>query len=234
MAIVIPCVDIQRGRAVRLYKGDPKQETVYFDSPLLAAQHWAGLGAKMLHIVDLDAATGAGNNRQVIREIVEVVKIPIEIGGGVRGLQIARDVLALGVARVVVGTVAVTHPELLDAMLTEFDSERIVVSIDARDNLVAVKGWVETSATKADELARQVWQQGVRSIIYTDVTRDGTLEGLSEAPLKTMRAAWAGELIVGGGVRDVRDVALLDTLGIEGAIVGRAIYEGTLKLEETI
>lgn len=229
MVHVIPCVDIQRGRAVRLYKGDPKLETVYFDSPLKAAQHWANLGASLLHLVDLDAATGTGENRQIIFDIAKSLGVSVEVGGGIRNLETARQLLDGGVQRIIIGTAAVTNPEFLRAALLEFGAEHVVVSVDAKDGLVAVKGWAEQSSLTSTELAKQVWAAGVRTLIYTDIARDGTLEGLNPEPLAPMRAAWAGELIAGGGVRDQRDIRLLETLRIEGVIVGRAIYEGTLK-----
>jgi phosphoribosylformimino-5-aminoimidazole carboxamide ribotide isomerase len=232
MVNVIPCVDIQRGRAVRLFKGDPNLETVYFESPLEAAQHWIGLGAKMVHLVDLDAATGAGSNFELIQSMTKELNVPVEVGGGVRSLEVARTLIQGGVGRIIIGTVAVTQPEVLEACLSEFGAARVVVSIDAKHGAVAVKGWAETSAVSATDLAARVWGAGVRTLIYTDITRDGTLEGLDEAPLRTMRDAWRGELIAGGGVRDANDIALLGTLKIEGAIVGRALYEGTLKYGE--
>ena len=229
MVEVIPCVDIQRGRAVRLFKGDPNLETVYFDSPLLAAQHWAGKGAALVHLVDLDAATGAGSNREVILEIARTLGVPVEVGGGVRSLDAAQALLEGGVQQVVIGTIAVTQPEVVNVILERFGAGSVVVSIDARDGLVAVKGWAETSKVQATELAAKVWAQGVRTLIYTDVTRDGTLEGLDEAPLRAIRAAWPGRLLAGGGVARTDDLELLERVGIEGAIVGRALYEGTLE-----
>jgi phosphoribosylformimino-5-aminoimidazole carboxamide ribotide isomerase len=229
MVNVIPCVDIQRGRAVRLYKGDPKLETVYFDSPLEAALFWANRGAKIVHLVDLDAATGAGENRAIILEIAKVLGVPVEVGGGIRSLESARELLNGGVQRIIIGTAAVTNPELLKAAILEFGTDKVVVSLDAKDGLVAVKGWAEQSTLTAVELAAQVWEAGIRTLIYTDIARDGTLEGLNPEPLKPMRLAWAGELIAGGGVRDQADIRLLETLRIEAVIVGRAIYEGTLK-----
>ncbi len=229
MVQIIPCVDIQRGRAVRLYKGDPKLETVYFDSPLEAAQHWANLGAKLVHLVDLDAATGAGENRAIILEIAQKLPVPVEVGGGIRNLETAQELLSGGVSRIIIGTAAITNPEFLAAALLEFGAEKVVVSLDAKDGLVAIKGWAEQSTQTAVDAAARVWDVGVRTLIYTDIARDGTLEGLNPEPLKPMRSAWAGELIAGGGVRDERDIALLENLSIEGVIVGRAIYEGTLQ-----
>ncbi len=230
MVEVIPCVDIQRGRAVRLFKGDPKLETVYFEHPLEAAKHWVSKGAGLVHLVDLDAATGAGENRSIILSIAKTLNVPVEVGGGVRSLEAARILLEGGVQQVVIGTVAVTNPEIVESILESFGVGAVIVSIDARDGLVAVKGWAETSHTHATDLAAKVWAQGVRTLIYTDVTRDGTLEGLDERPLEEIRAAWAGRLVAGGGVASSKDLDLLERVGIEGAIVGRALYEGTLEL----
>ncbi len=226
---VIPCVDIQRGRAVRLYKGDPQQETVYFQSPLEAAQHWVSLGAELVHLVDLDAATGTGSNLEIILEIAAKLSVPVEVGGGVRSLEAAQKLLTGGVSQVVIGTVAVTQPEVLTQCLESFGAGAAIVSIDATGGRVAIKGWAETSHTLATDLASSVWAAGVRTLIYTDITRDGTLQGLDAAPLEAMRAAWPGRLVAGGGVRDTNDLDLLQRIGVEGAIVGRALYEGTLK-----
>ncbi|MFN3267420.1 MAG: 1-(5-phosphoribosyl)-5-[(5-phosphoribosylamino)methylideneamino]imidazole-4-carboxamide isomerase [Deinococcales bacterium] len=227
MVQIIPCVDIQRGRAVRLYKGDPKLETVYFDSPLEAAAHWAKKAA-LLHLVDLDAAVGTGENRGIILEAAK--QYHIEVGGGIRSLGVARLLLEGGVKRVVIGTAAVSDPAFLEAALLEFGAERVVVSLDAKDGVVALKGWLESSGLEATEVAKKVWAAGVRTLIYTDISRDGTLEGFNPVPLAPVREVWKGELIAGGGVRDERDIAVLATLGVEGVIVGRAIYEGTLTL----
>lgn len=224
---VIPCVDIQKGRAVRLFEGDPDKETVYFDNPLAAARHWAELGATWLHLVDLDAALGTGNNRAIIKTIATELDVKIEVGGGIRSLESARAWLET-VDRVVLGTVAVTQPNVVEALLEEFDSERIVVSVDAKEGLVAVKGWAEVSEISAVELAERSLKQGVTQLIYTDISRDGTLKGINPDPVKKVRAAFPHTLIGGGGVAKDADLELYEELGLEGAIVGRALYEGTI------
>ncbi|MBB6099749.1 phosphoribosylformimino-5-aminoimidazole carboxamide ribotide isomerase [Deinobacterium chartae] len=228
MALVIPCVDIQAGRAVRLYEGDPDRETVYFDSPLEAALHWERLGAEMLHLVDLDAATGRGENKELIRQIARSVSVPVEVGGGVRDSEAARTLLEAGVARVVVGTAAVKDPELVRHLIARHGASQVVVSVDARGGEVAVSGWAEGSGVQVATILAALEGAGLQTLIFTDVSRDGTLRGLDRQLMAEVRALWPHELIVGGGVRDTQDVQLLDELGIEGAIVGRAIYEGTL------
>ena len=225
---IIPCVDIQGGRAVRLYEGDPDQETVYFKSPLLAAQHWAGLGAALIHVVDLDAATGRGENRQLIAGMVSQLDVALEVGGGIRDLTSADTLLKLGASRVVIGTAAVRQPELVAELLELHGPEKIVVSLDARWPDVAVSGWAEASGMKVAQMTARLGEAGLETLIFTDVTRDGTLKGLDRELMAQVRQLWTNTLIVGGGVADVRDTELLSKLGIEGAIVGRAIYEGTL------
>ena len=224
---VIPAVDIQQGRAVRLFEGDPERETVYFDAPVDAARHWTELGAAWLHVVDLDAALGRSDNGGLIRTLARDVNARVELGGGVRSVEVAAEWLE-HVERVVLGTVAIHEPEVVDALVAEFGADRVVVSIDARDGRVAVRGWAEVTDVDAAELARRVEGQGVRHLIYTDITRDGTLRGVDEAPVARMRAAFPHRLVAGGGVGVDADLELYERLGLDGAIVGRALYEGTI------
>jgi len=228
--LLIPAVDIQSGRAVRLLEGDPNQETVYFENPVEAALHWQAQGAQMLHLVDLDAATGRGENRQVLRAVATALSIPFQVGGGVRSLEAARALLALGVCRVVVGTLAVKAPEVLGQMLAEWGPERVVVSLDARGLEVVVSGWSEATALQVPELARRLWAMGLRALIYTDVRRDGTLAGLDLEVVRAVRSAWPGFLIAGGGIASDADIVGLQSLGVEGAISGKALYEGRISL----
>jgi phosphoribosylformimino-5-aminoimidazole carboxamide ribotide isomerase len=224
---IIPCVDIQNGKAVRLFEGDPNRETVYFESPLEAAQHWTNLGAEWLHLVDLDAALGKGNNDLVIGQIAATLETNIEVGGGIRSLESARKWLEV-VDRIVLGTVAISQPDIVDALVADYGADRIVISVDAKDGLVAVKGWKEISNIQATDLAKNVMKQGITHVIYTDITRDGTLKGVNPEPVKAMREAFPHVLIAGGGVARDADLELYETLGLEGAIVGRALYEGTI------
>ncbi|MCP2014318.1 phosphoribosylformimino-5-aminoimidazole carboxamide ribotide isomerase [Deinococcus sp. HSC-46F16] len=225
---IIPCVDIQSGRAVRLYGGDPDRETVYFDSPLDAARHWVGLGAGLVHLVDLDAATGRGENRAILRQIAAELGVPVEVGGGIRDRAAAEALLEAGVERVVIGTAAVKHPALVRDLIAAHGPERVVVSLDARGLEVAIHGWAEGSGLQVAELTPRLADAGLETLIFTDVTRDGTLKGLDRELMRQVRGLWVNTLIVGGGVANVEDVRLLAEEGIHGAIVGRAIYEGTL------
>jgi len=230
--LVIPAVDIQGGRAVRLYEGDPSRETVYYENPVEAALHWQKQGARMLHLVDLDAATGRGENRAVLREVAGAITIPFEVGGGVRTVGAGREILALGASRVVVGTAAVKAPQVLEQLLGEFGPERVVVSLDARGLEVVISGWTERTALRVQDLSLRMWEMGVRTLIYTDVRRDGTLTGLDLEVVREVRAAWPGFLIAGGGIASEADILGLENLGVEGAIVGKALYEGRIDLKK--
>ncbi len=219
---------------MRLFEGDPQKETIYFENPLEAALHWQNQGAKMLHLVDLDAATGRGENRAVLRLIAQEISIPFEVGGGVRSLEAAREILELGAKRVVVGTAAVKAPQVLQEMLEVFGHEKVVVSLDAKGLDVVVSGWFEGTAQDVRVLAGQMWAAGVRTLIYTDVRRDGTLLGLDLEVIAQVRQAWPGFLIAGGGIATDADIEGLKSLGVEGAITGKAIYEGKISLSKWV
>lgn len=224
---VIPAVDVQRGRAVRLYEGDPARETVYFDDPVAAARHWDALGAELLHLVDLDATLGTGSNAAVIEAIAGAVGARLELGGGIRSAADAERWLKV-VDRVVLGTVAVAQPELVSELVERHGPERVCVSVDARAGKVAVRGWVETTELKATDLAAEMHRRGITDLIYTDVSRDGTMQGVDEAAVAAVRAAFPGHLLAGGGVGRDADLDLYQRLGLQGAIVGRALYEGKI------
>lgn len=225
---IVPAVDVQGGRAVRLFEGDPDRETVYYEQPLDAARHWASLGAATLHLVDLDAALGRGDNRAVIEPIARELDVRTEIGGGVRSVEVAEAWLEV-VDRVVLGTVVLDAPEVVPALLDRFGPERIVVTVDAKDGFVAVRGWREVTDVAATELAARMEAAGVRELIYTDVGRDGTLQGVDPEPVARMREAFPHRLVAGGGVATDADLDTYERLGLDGAIVGRALYEGTIR-----
>jgi len=222
---VIPCVDVRRGRAVRLYEGDPERETVYHDTPLEAARRWVARGASRLHVVDLDAALGEGGNLEAIEALCRGVPASVQVAGGVRSVEEAERRLGFAAA-VVVGTAAVTRPELVEELLARFGPERVIVSVDAAGGEVRVRGWRDGAGVDAAALAREMEARGVRRLIFTDTTRDGTLRGVDPGPVAAVREAFAGTLHAGGGVASDADLDLYERLGLEGAIVGRALYEG--------
>jgi phosphoribosylformimino-5-aminoimidazole carboxamide ribotide isomerase len=231
--LLIPAVDLKGGQAVRLLEGDPSRETPYGD-PVLAALRFQEEGARYLHLVDLDRALGTGDNREAVEAIRKALRIPFELAGGIRSLEALREALALGADRAVVGTVAVKEPDLLEAMLAEAGPERLAVALDARGLSVVVSGWQERTSVSALDLLSQWAAMGVRTLIYTDVRRDGTLMGLDLEVVARVREAWPHTLIAGGGIAGLQDLLGLKALGVEGAILGKALYEGRIRLSEVL
>ncbi len=231
---IIPAVDIRAGRCVRLYQGDFQRETVFGDDPAAMARSWQDAGATRLHVVDLDGAReGRPVNAQAIRRLVEAVSIPVEVGGGLRDRQSVDRYLEAGVDRVVLGTVAVKDPSLLADAIAEH-GERIVVTIDARVGMVAVEGWQEETPLSAAELMSELAAKGVPRFIYTDALRDGTLQGPDFAAVAAVLARVGVPVIYAGGVSSVADLVRLASLGVEGAIVGQALYTGAVNFEEAL
>ncbi len=236
--IIFPAIDLRNGRCVRLVEGKLENETVFSDDPAAMARQWAAQGAGYLHVVDLDGAfAGAPQNLPVVKSIVEAVAIPVQLGGGIRSLETIEEVLATGVARVILGTSSVSQPEMVEEAVRRFGAERIVIGIDARDGKVALHGWVEKTEIGAIELARQMQSLGIKHIIFTDIARDGKLQGPNLVSVREMAAALEIGVIASGGVSridDIRALKQLAPLGVEGVITGKAIYTGSLNLAEAL
>ncbi len=235
--LIIPAIDLHRGRCVRLRRGEREQETVYSNNPAEIALRWQAAGAQRLHVVDLDGAfAGKPVNLPAIAAITAAVEIPVQLGGGIRDRSTVEGAFKLGVSRVVLGTAAVEEPVLL-AELVGLYGERIVAGIDARDGVAAIKGWVENSSRRAVDLALEMEKIGVREIIYTDISRDGMLEGPNLQAMQEMARALRISVIASGGVSSLEDLLRLQELekdGIKGVIVGQALYSGFLDLQEAI
>jgi len=235
--LIIPAIDLKDGRCVRLFQGDMDQETVYFEDPVAAAKHWVGEGATFLHIVDLNGAVeGRPVHTREVAAICGVAGLSVELGGGLRSVDAVQTALELGVSRVVIGTAAYDNAELLQTLCKKFPG-KIVVGIDARQGKVAVKGWKETTAMEAVDLARRCEQDGAARIIYTDISRDGTRDGVNlEETLKIARAV-SIPIIASGGVatlEDIRKLLPLEKEGVEGVVVGKALYSGAFKFKDTV
>ncbi len=230
--IIYPAIDIKGGKCVRLTQGLKDQEKVYYDWPQEVARLWQEKGARWLHVVDLDGAFGGrARNYEIVKEMVTSATIPIQIGGGIRSLENIEAWLALGIKRVILGTKALEDPVMLKEALKRF-SEEIVVSIDAKNGLVTTEGWVKTSSIKAVDFAMRLEAQGVRRIVYTDISRDGMLSGPNFEALENLKGAVGLEIIASGGISSLKDLTALQRMGIEGAIVGKALYEGRIDLAE--
>lgn len=235
--IIFPAIDIRGGKCVRLLKGDFAKETVFSDKPEDMAKKWQAQGAAFLHLVDLDGALkGKSQNLATVEKILAAVDIPVELGGGIRTMENIDEVLKLGVRRVILGSVAVRSPELVREACAKY-GDRIVVGIDAKDGIVAVDGWGVSGNVEATALAKEMKKAGVKTIIYTDISRDGTLAGVNvEATAKLARESGVN-IVASGGVKSIDDIKALKLYekdGIEGVIVGKSIYMGTLDLAEAI
>ncbi|MBF0569413.1 MAG: 1-(5-phosphoribosyl)-5-[(5-phosphoribosylamino)methylideneamino]imidazole-4-carboxamide isomerase [Candidatus Omnitrophica bacterium] len=235
--IIIPAIDIKNGKVVRLFQGKFDQVTEYGEDPLAMARQWAALGAKCLHVVDLDGAlAGERRNKDVIKRIVAEVKIPVEIGGGIRTRDVVDDYLNAGAARIILGTKVVDDRKFLAEVLKAWDG-RIAVSLDCSNGFVAQRGWVETSTVKGVDLAKELAAMGFKYIIYTDIARDGALTGPNMDGLKEILKIAGVNVIASGGIKDIADIRALLALkapNLYGAITGRAIYEGKLDLKEAL
>jgi phosphoribosylformimino-5-aminoimidazole carboxamide ribotide isomerase len=227
-----PAIDLLGGKCVRLRQGDYAQETVFGDDPAAMARRWTEEGGRHLHLVDLDAAkNGSSANLASIRAIVEAVAIPCELGGGVRSREKIAELLEIGLARLVVGTLALKEPDWFRQVCREFPN-RLVLGIDARDGMVATDGWLETSETSAIELARQFAGEPIAAIVYTDIATDGMMAGPNVAAMAEMQRSVDVPVVASGGVTTVDDVRRLRDAGMAGCIIGRALYEGTIDLKE--
>ena len=232
---VIPAVDLLRGRCVRLYQGDYERETVYSENPLEVALDWVNLGATRLHVIDLDGARdGTMANQAIVEDIASSISVPIQLGGGIRTVEIARDAIRLGVDRVIAGTAALENPEILQDMCDELGSNVVVVGVDARDGYVAIHGWTQGSRVRASDLVQRMADIGVRRFMYTDVARDGTLTEPNFGAIDALVSQTNGQLIAAGGISSVQHLVRLNEIGVEGAIVGKALYAGTIDFGEAL
>jgi phosphoribosylformimino-5-aminoimidazole carboxamide ribotide isomerase len=229
---IIPAIDLRNGKCVRLFQGDYEKETIFSDDPVSVALRWQSEGARRLHIVDLDgAAQGKPGNLDTIEDIVAAIDIPVQVGGGIRTIETIEQLFAAGVERAIMGTVAVEKPDLVKEACQKF-SDRIIISIDARDRIVATRGWIQKSEAIASELASKMIELGATRFIYTDISRDGTLTSPNFEAIAEFLSQVSAPVIAAGGISSVYHLTRLAELGVEGAIVGKAIYTGDVKLSE--
>ena len=232
--LILPAIDLYEGQAVRLLYGDYKKMTVYNPDPVAVARDFLAAGATEIHVVDLEGARdGTTPNLEVVRAIAAIPGMAVEIGGGIRSLDTVRAYLGAGVRRVILGTAAVTDEAFLRAALAEF-GDAIAVSVDIRDGKVAIKGWTEDSGLDAYEFCRHLDALGVRTLISTDITKDGAMQGANHELYRTLSRELTMNIIASGGVSSMEDVTRLAALGIYGAIIGRAYYTGAITLSDAI
>jgi phosphoribosylformimino-5-aminoimidazole carboxamide ribotide isomerase len=244
---IFPAIDLRGGQVVRLKQGDPHAQTTFSDNPTAVAQQWAAQGARWLHVVNLDGAFTGDTpfvqlsrphaNLNALRDILQTVNVPVQFGGGLRDLPSIAYVIGLGVVRVIIGTAAVKNPSLVSEAITAFGAEKIVVGLDAKEGIVATHGWQEMSALRVGEVVLRMKALGVRRIVFTDIARDGMLQGVNVEAARQLAKDSGLQLIASGGVAsldDIRQLKAVECDGIEGVIVGQALYTGAINLREAI
>ena len=231
---IIPAIDIRDSRCVRLYQGDYEQETVFDDNPATVALRWKSQGARWLHVVDLDGArAGEPRNVAVVQQLVDVSGLLVELGGGVRREDVVEELLGKGVMRIIVGTVAVENPRLVKRLIGRF-GEAVIVGLDARDGRIAVRGWQKDTETDVLVLAREMVGIGVGRFIYTDVKRDGTLTEPNFEAIERLAGDVSVPIVASGGICKLEHLVRLKQLGVDGCVVGKALYTGDINLREAI
>ena len=230
---IIPAIDLLDGRVVRLYQGDYNRETIFSTDPIDTAKKWQDLGASRIHIVDLNGAKeGSLHHKNVIDKVVSNLSIPVQLGGGLRTIESVNEILNLGVQRVILGSVIVTNPDLVSDVITKY-GDAIICGLDAKDGFIMVQGWEKSSKSDVFEVVEKLISIGAKRFIYTDISRDGTMEGPNIDSLRTFLATSSpSRVIASGGVSSIKDVLELSTMGLEGVIIGKSLYSGAIDFTE--
>jgi phosphoribosylformimino-5-aminoimidazole carboxamide ribotide isomerase len=228
---IIPAIDLMEGKVVRLYRGDPKKKTIYSENPLEIAKKWESAGADMLHLVDLDATLGTGSNFELLKDIAESVKIPVEVAGGFRNEKIVEEAIEFA-QRVVIGTLAFKDKTVLDKLLKKYGNEKLVISVDHKDGLIVVNGWQQTTDVALIDAVNDFIKMGFSEYLSTSIVRDGTLDGPDLESLKMVNEIKNVNLIVSGGISNIEDIVKVKELDPFGVILGKALYENQVTIEE--
>lgn len=229
--IIVPAVDISKGKCVRLVRGRLEESIVYYEDPLIAAKRWEEEGAELIHVIDLDAAIGVGNNYDAITRIIREVKVPVQVGGGIRSLEVAKSYLDVGAERVIFGTAAL-ELGLIRKALIDFGRDRVMVAVDHAMGRVAIKGWRELLELNAEILCKNLIELGVKRILMTSIDRDGTLKGPNLAYSLRIASSLPAEFYLAGGFSKIEEIIPLKRTNIAGVIVGRALYEGLIDFKK--
>jgi len=236
--IIYPAIDLKEGQCVRLVQGKAENKTVYSSDPAAMAFSFQEQGAEWLHIVDLDGAfQGCSGNYETIQQIAARITIPFQVGGGLRRQEDVENILGIGASRVIIGTRAVTSPDFIQDLLSQFGPKKIILGLDARDGMVAIEGWVEKSSLRVLDFAQQMQRLGVQTAVYTDVSRDGLLQGPNMEAIRQMAELSGLEIIASGGVStaaNIRQLKEMESLGVSGAIIGKALYDGKIALKDAL
>ncbi len=230
----MPAVDIKNGKCVQLVQGKPGTEQIVLDNPAEVALEWENKGASALHVIDLGGALEEGGNIPVVEEILKKVSVPVQMGGGIRTMDDAAHLLNMGVSRIILGTLAIKHPETVDLLSREFGSERIMVALDSKDSRVVVRGWTEKTNKTAPQLGKIMENRGAGGILFTNVDHEGLLGGFRVEPLLELLESVDIPVVYSGGISTLEDVATLSQTDAYGVVIGSALYKGTINFEDTL
>lgn len=234
MFLVIPALDLKDGKCVRLRQGDPRKKTIELENPLEIARNWDALGAPRLHLVDLDGAIGGERkNEQIVREIIQELAIPVQFGGGIRSIEDARLFLDLGAEKIIIGTIAIQEPKIIEKLAEKYGGERIIVALDSRGGKVVVKGWTESTDIKAAEIVKK-FEENVSEVLFTNVDVEGMMKGIDEKAIKEIIDSTSLGVLVSGGVASLDDVKKIKKLGAEGVVIGSALYARKINYKEAL
>lgn len=233
---VIPAIDLIKGKVIRLSRGEPDSAKSYerFGDPLQVAKKWELEGARYLHLIDLDAATGRGDNRRVVSEIIRGVGIPVQVGGGIRSTAVVEELLKEGAGRVIIGTLAFERDYSMKKLVEKIGCERIMVALDYLEGMVMVKGWKDSTGLSLEQAMEKFLTLGVKLFLLTSISRDGLLIGPDHATLRDLSKRFKGGLFVAGGVGSLNDLTRLKTIGVDGVVVGKALYEARFSLKDAL
>jgi phosphoribosylformimino-5-aminoimidazole carboxamide ribotide isomerase len=233
--LIIPAVDIKNGKCVQLVQGEPGTEQVVIENPHEVAKNWENRGARILHVIDLDGAFGdSKKNVEVIKKIISEINVPVQMGGGIRTKDDAAKLLKMGVHKVILGTMAIENPEIVQELSNEFGSERIIVALDSKDSMVVVKGWTEKTSKSAPEYGKIFEENGAGGILFTNVNYEGLLKGFDVNPLMELLNAVDISVIYSGGITSIEDIKKVSATDAAGVVVGSALYKGKISFEEAL
>lgn len=232
--LIMPAVDIKNEKCVQLVQGKPGSEMVEIDNPENVARHWEDLGAKNIHIIDLDGTIDGKTNLKVIKKILNTVTVPIQLGGGIRSIEYAKELLNLDIERIIIGTMGIQNPKIIEELSKEFGSDRIMISLDSKDNKVVINGWQEKIDKSPVELSNDFKQYGAGSILFTNVDVEGLLSGFYTDPIVELKKSVDLPIVYSGGVTTINDIKELNKTGVEGVVIGSALYKNKIDFSEAI